>query len=367
MWVADMNFQTAPSVVEAIQSRAKHPLYGYFLPPAAYFKSVINWQKQRNGIEGLTADCIGYENGVLGGMISAFRVLCSNGDPILVHSPTYVGFTHCLEDNGWNIVLSPLRQDDNRVWRMDYEDMEQKIIQNHIHAAVLCSPHNPSGRVWERWELEKAMEIMKRHNVYVVSDEIWSDLVLPGYHHVPTQSVSDDAKNRTVALYAPNKTFNLAGLVGSYHIIYNPWLRDRIRRDAKLTRYNNMNVLSLHALMGAYSATGAEWVDELRQVIADNLRCTVEYIRNHFSGIKADMPEGTYMLMMDCTEWCAKHNLDIETVLKRGISVGVIWQDGRPFHYDCHIRLNLALPKSLLLEALDRMTKYVFTDDTAHL
>lgn len=363
MWVADMNFQTAPSVAEAIRSRADHHLYGYFLPPPRYFQAIIDWQEKRNGVTGLTADNIGYENGVLGGMVSALRILCSDGDGILLQSPTYVGFTHCIEDNGWRSVLNPLRRDANGIWRMDYEDMERKIVAHNIHAAIFCSPHNPSGRVWEKWEIQKAMEIFARYNVYVVADEIWSDLTLHGHKHVPTQSVSQDARNRTIALYSPSKAFNLAGLVGSYHIVYNPYLRDRIRREAKMTHYNHMNVLSMHALMGAYSPEGAKWLDELCEVIAENQRCAVEFIRRELPGVKVDISEGTYMLFLDCTEWCERNRMDIETLQKRGIAAGVIWQDGRPFYGSCHVRLNLALPRSLLVEALRRMKENIFTID----
>ena len=360
MWVADMNFQTAPAVAQAIRSRADHHLYGYFLPPAQYYQSIINWQKERNGVADLKPEHIGYENGVLGGVVSALRILCSNGDPVLVQTPTYVGFTHSLEDNGWKRVLNPLKRDAQGIWRMDYEDMEQKIIEHHVHAAIFCSPHNPSGRVWQAWEIEKAMEIFARHDVYVIADEIWSDLTLPGYHHIPTQSVSEDARNRTIALYSPSKAFNLAGLVGSYHIVYNRYLRDRIRREATMTHYNHMNVLSMHALMGAYSEQGAQWLDALREVIADNQKTTVDFIRKNLPGVRVDMPEGTYMLFLDCTQWCQIHGVDIETLQKRGIAAGVIWQDGRPFYGENHIRLNLALPKSMLQEALRRMQEIIF-------
>ena len=143
-----------------------------------------------------------------------------------------------------------MKMDKEGIWRMDFEDMEEKIKANKIHAAIFCSPHNPTGRVWERWEIEKAMEIYKKYDVTVISDEIWSDIILFGNHHIPTQSVSEDAKNRTIALYAPSKTFNLAGLIGSYHIIYNKRLKERVVKESSLGHYNSMNVLSMHALMG---------------------------------------------------------------------------------------------------------------------
>ena len=360
MWVADMNFPTAPTVVEAMMERVQHPAYGYFDPSEEYYASIIRWQEKRNGVTGLEPEHIGYENGVLGGVISALNVMCSKGDNVLLHSPTYIGFTMSLENNGYHIVHSPLVKDENGVWRMDFEDMEKKIVKNRIHAAVFCSPHNPCGRVWERWEIEKAMELYKKYDVFVISDEIWSDLILEGHKHIPTQSVSEDARNRTVAMYAPSKTFNLAGLVGSYHIIYNTWLRERVLKESSLSHYNAMNVLSMHALVGAYKPEGYEWLDELRQVLTGNVEFACRYIQDHFEGIEVSKPEGTYMLFLDCTKWCEQHGKTIDELQRAGVEVGVIWQDGRPFHGPCHTRMNLALPFSRVQEAFERLDRYVF-------
>ena len=360
MWVADMNFPTVPTVVEAMMGRVQHPAYGYFDPTKEYYDSIIRWQETRNGVTGLKPEHIGYENGVLGGVISALNVMCSKGDSVLLHSPTYIGFTMSLENNGYHIVHSPLVKDENGVWRMNFEDMEKKIAEKHIHAAVFCSPHNPCGRVWERWEIEKAMELYKKYDVFVISDEIWSDLILEGHKHIPTQSVSEDARNRTVAMYAPSKTFNLAGLVGSYHIIYNTWLRERVLKESSLSHYNAMNVLSMHALVGAYKPEGYEWLDELRQVLTGNVEFACRYIQDHFEGIEVSKPEGTYMLFLDCIKWCEKHGKTIDELQRAGVEVGVIWQDGRPFHGPCHIRMNLALPFSRVQEAFERLDRYVF-------
>ena len=360
MWVADMNFPVVPTIVEAMKARADEAHFGYFRPYASYYDSIIRWQETRNGVTGLRPEHIGYENGVLGGVVTALNVLCSKGDNVLVHSPTYVGFTHSLENNGYNIVHSALVQDENGIWRMDFADMEEKIVANKIHAAIFCSPHNPTGRVWERWEIEQAMELYKKHDVFVISDEIWSDIILTGYKHIPTQSVSEDAKMRTVGLYAPSKTFNLAGLVGSYHIIYNKWLKDRCDKESSLSHYNGMNVMSTHALLGAYKPEGYEWVDELCQVITGNVDFACDYIAKHFEGVKVCKPAGTYMLFIDCAEWCEKHNTDVGELLKAGWDVGVVWQDGRAFHGKTHIRLNLALPLSRVQEAFERLDKYVF-------
>lgn len=360
MWVADMNFPVVPTIQEAIIARAQHPTFGYFEPRKEYYTSIIRWQETHNGVTGLKPEHIGYENGVLGGVVSALNIFCSRGGNVLLHSPTYVGFTHSLENSGYHIIHSPLKQDENHIWRMDFDDMERKIVENHIHAAVFCSPHNPCGRVWERWEIEQAMELYRKHDVMVVSDEIWSDIILDGHQHIPTQSVSEDARNRTIAMYAPSKTFNLAGLVGSYHIIYNPYLRERHEKESSLCHYNSMNVLSMYALLGAYQPEGYEWVEELLQVLSENVDYACRYIDEHFQGVTLSRPQGTYMLFIDCEQWCAAHGKTIEDVLHAGWDVGVAWQDGRPFHGAHHIRVNLALPLSRVKEAFSRLDKYVF-------
>lgn len=360
MWIADMNFPVAPAITEALKERIEHPLYGYFLPTESYFHSIIKWQENRHQVTGLKPEHIGYENGVIGGIVSALEVFCCKGDKVLLHSPTYNGFTWALEDNGYKIILSSLKQDEEGVWRMDYEDMERKIVENQIHATVFCSPHNPSGRVWEKWELKKAMNLFKKHDVMIVSDEIWSDLILKGYKHIPTQSISEDARNRTIALYAPSKTFNLAGLVGSYHIIYNKYLREQVDKVAKLSHYNSQNVLSMHALIGGYSQAGMEWLEELRQTLSENIEYAINFIEEHFEGVQVARPQGTYMLFIDCTKWCEQNGKSLDELLRAGYKVGVAWQDGRIFHGNCHIRLNLALPLSRVKDAFQRMDEYVF-------
>ncbi len=359
MWVADMNFATAPSVTAAIAKRIEHPLYGYFDPSDAYFESIIRWQAERNGVEGLEPKHIGYENGVLGGLVSALGAVCARGDKVLVNAPTYIGFTHAIEDAGYRIVTSELVPDEQNVLRLDLVDMEEKIRANDIRALVFCSPHNPAGRVWERAEIEALMDMARRLDVTVISDEIWSDLTLGEHRHTPTQSVSDDARRRTIALYAPSKTFNLAGLVGSYHVVYNDSLRRRMVAEAGATHYNGMNVLSMHALVGAYSEEGAAWVDELREVLTENVRYACERFRA-FEGVSVREPEGTYMLFVDCAGYCEARGIDLDELLRRGFEVGVLWQDGRPFHGASHIRVNVALPFERLREAMNRLEKYVF-------
>ena len=360
MWVADMNFATVPTIPQAIIQRAQHPCYGYFAPRQEYYDCIIDWHRRRNGVEGLEKKHISHSNGVLGGVVAALNVLCCRGEKVLLHSPTYIGFTHSLTDNGYHIVHSPLVLDENNVWRMDFDDMERKIRENNIHTAIFCSPHNPCGRVWEQWEIEKAMALYKKHDVFVISDEIWSDIIRPGHTHIPTQSVSEDARMRTVAMYAPSKTFNLAGLVGSYSVVYNDRIRQQMEHAISMAHTNGMNTLSMYALIGGYSAEGHIWVDELNEVIAKNVDFACDFIAKHWEGITLSRPEGTYMLFVDCTEWCQKHGKSMDEVMKMCHDVGVCVQDGRAFHGPCHIRMNLALPLSRVQEAFDRMDKYVF-------
>ncbi len=362
MWVADMNFPTVPTIPEAVIARASHPAYGYFEATDEYYDSIIRWHTAHNGCDPalLTKECIGYENGVLGGVVSALTAFAAPGDPVLVHSPTYVGFTGSLLNNGFRIVHSPLVQDEEGVWRMDYEDMDRKLREENIHVAIFCSPHNPCGRVWEREEIEQAMEVYRKNDCVVISDEIWSDILLNGHKHIPVQSVSEDARMRTIALYAPSKTFNLAGLIGSYHIIYSKYLRDRVEAKGSKSHYNSMNVLSMHALIGAYKPEGSEWLEELRETLSGNINFACDYIKDHFEGVTVSKPEGTYMLFVDCTDWCAAHGKTIDDVLTACWDVGAAVQDGRRFGGTCHLRMNLASPLTRIEEAFHRMDKWVF-------
>lgn len=360
MWIADMSYPTAPPVLEAMKKRLEFPSFGYFPLSKEYFDAIIDWQKRRNGVESLLPEHIGYENGVLGGVSAAVQAFTAPGDKILVHSPTYVGFTHTLEDLGRPIIHSELKRDENGVWRMDYVDMDAKLKQYKIHLAIFCSPHNPTGRVWERWEIERAMEVYAANDCVVVSDEIWSDIIMPGYKHIPTQSVSEDAKRRTIAFYAPSKTFSLAGLVGSYHVVYNKYLRERMISLSDASRYNGANVLSMHALIGAYSPEGEDWAEQMCRAVDENHRFACEFIEKNFKGVKVMRPQGTYMLFLDCGGWCDEHGVGIIELLLRGVKVGVIWQNGEDFIYPKSIRMNLALPKSQLVEAMERLKKYAF-------
>ena len=359
MWVADMNFPVFPEIQKAISKRLQEPHFGYFELPQAYYDSIIRWQKDRHQMD-VKKEQIGYENGVLGCVSSVLQTFTKENDPILVHSPTYIGFTKTLNNNQRTIIHSPLILDENQIWRMDYEDMDKKIKQYHIKVCIFCSPHNPTGRVWEKEEIEKALEVYRNNNCIVISDEIWSDLILPGYTHIPTALVNEDAKQRTVSIFAPSKTFNLAGLVGSYHVIFNQNMRQEILKTEARSHYNSPNILSVHALIGAYSQQGEQWVDELCSVLETNIDFALDALKKMAPEIQISRPQGTYMLYLDCTEWIKSHSIDMDTLLRKGIEVGVLWQDGRPFQKENTIRMNLALPTQKVKVAFERLQTNVF-------
>lgn len=359
MWVADMNFATCPSVTKEIIRRAEHPLFGYYHEPKEWYDRIIQWQSKRHQYKDLRAEYIGYENGVHGLVTSAMNILSRPGDKVLIHRPTYVGFAMDIDYQGRIPVYSDLVKDENGIYRMNFEDMDKKLKENNIHVAVFCSPHNPAGRVWERWELEKAMEVFEKNECYVISDEIWSDIVFDRHQHIPTVMVNDWSREHVVSAYALSKTFNLAGMCGSYHIIYSKYLRDRINAYSFHTSYNEQNVLTMHAFLGAYTEEGERWTNELNQVLEKNCRTMTDYL-NSVNGVSVTMPEGTYMLFVDLTDYCRRTGVTQHEILKKGWSVGVGWQDGVPFGGMHHIRINVALPYSRVTEAIDRLKQYVF-------
>ena len=367
MWVADMNFPTCPAVTDAIIERAKHPAYGYFDIPDNWYESIIRWRQgapaDGSGTvphAGLKREYIGYENGVHGFVTSAVRVLTRPGENILLHSPNYVGFGSDTRGQGRNCIFSPLVMDAQGIWRMDLSDMAKRIEENDIHVMIFCSPQNPSGRVWERAELEAMMEVLEKYRVDVICDEIWADLTFEGHPHVPLQDVSPYAREHVLSAYAPGKTFNVAGLVSAYHIIYDDELRRKVTQEGEQTNYNSMNVLSMHAMCGGYSETGREWLHELNSVLEGNGSYAMDFIQEHFPGIRVARPQGTYMMWLDLSEYLKTSGRTLDEVIHAGWDVGVGWQSGVQFEGPAHIRLNLASPLSMIQEAFKRMRRYVF-------
>ena len=359
MWVADMNFPAFPGIINSMSKRLEQPHFGYYNMSDEYYESIIFWHKRRYG-QKAEKEWIGYENGVLGCLSSAIRAFTKKGDSILIHSPVYTGFVKTIENLERKIILSPLKKDADGIFRMDLKDMEEKIKDNGVKFCVLCNPHNPTGRVWTRKELEDVVDIYAKYDCIVACDEIWADIVFKGHEHIPFYSINENAKKRSICMYAPSKTFNLAGLIGAYHIICDKKLRSSVEKISVATHYNYCNVLSMHALTGAYSKEGIVWNNELVDVLDKNICCAMRFFKEKINDIEVSRPEGTYMLLINCRKWCEKHNMEFDELVRKGIYGGIIWNDGRPFHADYCIRLNLALPYDILTEALSIFEEKIF-------
>ena len=358
LWVADMDFETSSYIEDALVERAKMGIYGYSDAQTPYFGAVAGWMKRHHSWEP-KEEWLVKTPGVVFALAMAVKAYTEPGDAVLIQSPVYYPFSEVIADNGRRVVSSTLVLGDDNRYHMDVADFEEKLKSENVKLFFLCNPHNPVGRVWTKEELTVIGDLCVQYGVTVVSDEIHGDFIFKGEHQV-FAGIKKEYEDITITCTAPSKTFNLAGLIGSYHIIYNDWLRDRILKESSLSHYNSMNLLSMYALIGAYKPEGYEWVDELKEVLSGNINYACDYIEKHFEGIHVSKPEGTYMLFLDCTEWCQKHGKSITELQAAGIEVGVIWQDGVAFHGPCHIRMNLALPFSRVKEAFERLDKYVF-------
>lgn len=293
---------------------------------------------------------------MLGALSSAVEAFTVKGEGVLVQTPGYAKFREIIEMRGRRVVKNPLIWD-GATYRLDFEDMERKIVEEKIRLAVFCSPHNPTGRVWTREELETYAEICLRHGVFMVSDEIWADFSR-GEGHIPLHSVSEEAKNRTISFYSPTKTFNLAGLVISYGVVYDAELMRRFQAQSNLSHYNNCNALSMEASIAAYSQ-GGEWVDALNCHIGKNTEYVYRFIQENMPGVRTWKAEGTYLMWLDFSGL----GLTADEVVSRCCSdAGVLLNDGRTCidDGDCCMRMNVAAPESYLREAMERLRAAFF-------
>lgn len=354
MWIADMDIATPECVINAIKERLEHPLFGYFDPSEEYYNGIINWHKTRYNINyEIKSENLMYQNSVLGAVSSFIKSYSMAGECILVNSPVYNGFIETIEDLGRTVYPSPLVLDENDIYRIDFEDLESKIINKGISVYVFCSPHNPSGRVWEKWELEKVVDICYKHNVKLLSDEIWSDFIMDkNAKQIPIFSLGDKAKEISMAMYAPSKTFNIASIVGAYSLIFNSQIKSKIKKAAASTHYNEPNVLSCHALVGGYE-NGADWVDEMTSYIRGNQEYICDYINKNLKGVKAYLPQATYLMWIDFSSYCKENNKNFDDIYKELIKTGVIFSDGKDFYGENSARVNVACPRSLCVKAME--------------
>lgn len=355
MWIADMDFAAPDCVLEAMKTRLNHPIMGYFELNDSFYAPIKKWQSMRFGVQGIENQHLACHNSVLGGLISALKVLTKEGDPILVHQPHYTGFENSIKNNNRVMISSPLVQTEAGRYIMDFADMEAKIKEHHIRCAILCSPHNPTGRVWDKEELTQFVALCERYDVKIISDEIWSDFVFDNKKHVTLQSINAYAKQNTIALYAPTKTFNLAGLVIAYSIIYNEELMAKVAQVAEATGYNMLNAMSIAALGGAYTDEGAKWVDELLVYIRKNMLYFDEYIKKNIPSTKANLPEGTYLMWLDLSDT----HRETDELVKDMAAKGLIPNNGKMFGGKNHIRINLACPYSSVEKAMELLNKAI--------
>ncbi len=347
MWVADMDFDAPAPVIEALQKRAGDGIYGYLRRPDSYYDAVIDWVKRRHGWN-IDREWITFSPGVVSGISVAILALSQQGDEIITQPPAYYPFFRIIKDNGRQLVYNPLRLVDGR-YRMDFDDLKEKAGPR-TQMMILCNPHNPVGRVWERDDLERVGEFCLENKIILISDEIHSDLVYEGHVHVPTASISADIAQNTIACMAPSKTFNLAGLKSSAIIIPN----ESIRRSFDLMLENigirMDNIFGAAALESAYRY-GEDWLSQLLKYLEGNKRFAAEFFEEKVPGIKAMDLEGTYLLWLDCrglglTDEALKELMDKKA--KVGLDEGPMFGPGG----EGFQRMNIACPRATLEEGL---------------
>jgi len=355
MWVADMDFPCPEPVVEALITRSQHKIFGYTSPTDSYFSAIVNWMKKRHKWE-IEPEWICTTPGVVPALNMLVKTYISPGDKVLIQTPVYYPFNKAVENSDGVLVTNPLIYEDG-CYSMDFADLEQKTKDPQVKMAILCSPHNPVGRVWTKDELLRFGEICLRNNVLVVSDEIHGDLILKGYVFTPFAGISETFAQNSIVCTAPSKTFNLAGLKTSNIIIPNEKLRTRFKKTLERTGLKGVNAFGVVALEAAYNH-GDEWLAQVLDYIMGNLRYLQEFIAEHLPQITVVPLEGTYLVWLDCHR-LGLGKLELEQAmleeakvyLDEGYIFGV---EGEGFE-----RVNLACPRSVLVEALERIRKVI--------
>ena len=355
LWVADMDFQTAPAILERLEETVKHGIFGYSDGKEGYFAAVQNWYRERFGWE-TKPEWLVKTPGVVFALAAAVRAYTKEGDGILLQQPVYYPFSEVITDNGRKIVNSPLKITDG-YYTMDLDALETKIVENKVKLFLLCSPHNPVGRVWSEEELRRVGEICLRHGVLVVSDEIHSDFTYgENIHHV-FASLDEKYAAITTTCTAPSKTFNIAGLQISNIWISNPELRARFRAEVTAAGYSQVNLMGLVACQAAYE-TGEEWLKELKIYLEGNLDYVRTFLKENLPEIKLTEPEGTYLLWLDFKSLGMKEEQLkdlVENKAKLWLDSGAMFgPDGEGFE-----RINIACPREILKQALTQLAEAV--------
>lgn len=349
MFIADMDFEIPPFISEAIAERASHKVYGYGFRGDSWYDAVAGWVERRNGWK-IERDWIGFSPGVITGYVFALRALTKEGDGVVINPPVYHPFASGIKSNGRRVVDSPMIFGDGG-FALDYDDLDRKLAG--ARALLFCNPHNPTGRVFTHEELEKVGELCCRHDVWIVSDEIHSDLIFKSHKHIHIASIRPEFAERTVTLIAPSKTFNLAGLSSAVMITPNDTARRLIKQETAKYDVGMGNIFGTAALTAAYTH-GDEWVDRLNEYIDGNVEFVMRFIENNMPKIKAHRSQGTYLIWLDCREL----DMSVEELRKFfvdeariGASEGSIFGgEGAGF-----MRLVLAMPREIIRQAMDQL------------
>jgi len=355
LWVADMDFACAPEIVEALKERVAHPIYGYTASSEKYYSGLIEWMKKRHDWGGIQRDWIGFTPGVVAGFNYAIQAYSHPGDKVILQPPVYYPMKMAIDNNGRRMVENPLKIVNGR-YVMDYEDLEKKI-DGRTKMIILCSPHNPVGRVWTRKELEQLVEVCEKKDIVIVSDEIHFDLILGKTKHTCTATISEEAMQRTVTLVAPSKTFNLAGLSNSSAIIPNKKLRDSFLNVLEGNGVHFANTFGMVSQEAAYMS-GEAWLDELLVYLRGNLKYLEDFIEKKIPGLKVYPLEGTYLAWVDCSSLSLSDEKLKDFMLKKAklwLDEGTMFGSGGSMF----MRVNIACPRSTLKMALERLEKAV--------
>lgn len=356
LWVADMDFKTSSLVLDELKKRIEHGIFGYTETKEEYFNIVADWLKNHHNLE-IEEKWLVKTPGIVYALAMAVRAYTDEGDSVIIQQPVYYPFTEVIEDNKRVVISSDLVLGDDGKYHIDFEDFEKKITENNVKLFLLCSPHNPVGRVWTKEELRKLADICLAHQVLVVSDEIHEDFTFAGYTHTPFINIDERLKDITITCTSPAKTFNLAGLQISNILIPNGRLRKAFKREIAASGYSQLNTMGIAACEAAYKY-GGEWYEALKKYLQDNLDFVREYIKNELPEIKLIEPEGTYLIWLDFRKLGLKET-ELEDLI---VNKAKLWLDsgaifgkvGEGFE-----RINIATNRSVLKEALDRIKKAI--------
>ena len=351
MWIADMDFRTPDFIFDAICNRSAHPVLGYSRPPHDYFCVISGWLKKMHNWE-VPIEWMGFLPGIVQGLAFAVQTFSEAGDEVIIQPPVYPPFTHVVEKNDRKLVYNPLKIV-NGQFEMDFDDLERKIT-SRTKLLILCSPHNPGGKVWRKSTLAQLAEICAKHSIIVISDEIHADMVLPNQPaHTPFAKVSETAKNISVNFMAPSKLFNMPGLISSYYIIPNAELREKFFRFLDKNDLVNGNVFAYEATKSGY-LNGEEWRKQMLEYVQGNINYVVDFLAKNLPKIKPMIPEASFLIFLDCTELGLSPD-ELNRFFVEKVKIGM--NDGRMFGPggDHFLRMNVGCPRVVIEEAMRRM------------